>query len=285
MNLKEIKLQFETDLSELFEDKNELLSIFWMLSEEYFNITRLNFALDQSLSPNNNELLKFNSASVRLKNNEPIQYIIEKAYFNGLEFKVNSDVLIPRPETEELVEWITENKLSKPLDILDIATGSGCIAISTYNNFNNTNVEAIDISEGALIVAKYNNKLCNNKVKFHKADALNLKNNSYFNNKKWDIIVSNPPYVRNLEKTEIKQNVLKYEPGLALFVEDKNPLIFYKEIMLYAKQNLKPKGKLYFEINQYLPEEMKQLATEIGFNNFELKKDFKGNYRMMMLEI
>lgn len=283
MNLKELKDIFESEFQSFYQNRDELLSQFWMLSEDVFDISRLEFALNPNFSPDNQKIEKFNEYCKRIMSNEPIQHIIGYEYFYGEKFKVSKDVLIPRPETEELIEWIIKDNHINKTNILDIATGSGCIAITLQNELNNANVEAIDISVKALIIAKENNSISNNKVKFHKADALKINNNNHFKSVKWDVIVSNPPYVKENEKPEIKSNVLDFEPHLALFVENNDPLVFYREIMKYASTTLSKNGYLYFEINQYLKNEMEELALNLGFTNIDFKKDFRGNWRMMRI--
>jgi len=283
MNLIEIKNSFVSEFESLFETKEELLSQFWMISEVVFSVSRLQFAMNPNFTPDGSKVEKFNLFCNKLKAKEPIQYILGNAYFYGESFVVNENVLIPRPETEELVEWILDDVGNYKNKILDIATGSGCIAISIKNNGEENHVEALDISEKALNVAQQNNVLVNDEVVFRKANALNLKKDNYFGDRVWDIIVSNPPYVKENEKEEMRQNVLNFEPHLALFVENNDPLLFYREIMKYAKTNLIAGGKLYFEINQYLKQEMEELALSLGFESFEVRKDFKGNYRMMCL--
>lgn len=195
---------------------------------------------------------------------------------------MNENTLIPRPETEELVEWIvaeSRNSATGSLKILDIGTGSGCIAISLAKNLPNAEVFALDVSEKALAVAKKNADTNKVKVNFIQADILKI-NDLVELSTHFDIIVSNPPYVRHLEKAEIKPNVLEYEPHLALFVEDTDALLFYRKIAKLAKENLAEKGKLFFEINQYLGKETLQLLEKFGFNSTELKKDIYGNDRM-----
>ncbi len=283
MNLNNIKDKFVSEFEVLYSSKEELISQFWMLSESVFDLTRIEFALNPIFTPDSDKVKIFDKYCERLKNNEPIQYIIGNAYFYGENYIVNENVLIPRPETEELVEWILEDNKNENPNILDIATGSGCIAITLQNEVDKSNVEALDISDNALKIASENNSLTNNKVKFINADALNLSDDNYFGDKKWDVIVSNPPYVKENEKPEIKQNVLEFEPHLALFVEDNDPLIFYREIMKYASTTLVDGGSLYFETNQYLKPEMEELAKSLGFSKFEFRKDFRGNYRMMKL--
>ena len=213
----------------------------------------------------------------KLKKNIPIQYILSETEFYGLCFNVNESVLIPRPETEELVDWIrTENDRNSTLKILDIGTGSGCIAISLKHEFPNSVVSAFDISEEALETAQSNadrNKL---NVHFSKVDILHPDNLE----QKWDIIVSNPPYVLENEKANMEANVLEHEPHLALFVPDNDPLLFYRQIALFAQKHLNNNGKLYFEINRQFGSETIDLLKELGFTNVELRKDISGNDRM-----
>jgi release factor glutamine methyltransferase len=218
----------------------------------------------------------------KLKEYVPIQYILGETEFFGLPFQVNESVLIPRPETEELVDWIrNENDRNANPGILDIGTGSGCIAISLKHEFTNATVDAFDISEKALETAQNNATLNKLEVNFSKVDILNTPEME----QKWDIIVSNPPYVTELEKSEISPNVLDYEPHLALFVPDNNPLLFYRSIAIFAQQHLKPRGKLYFEINRQFGKATVDLLTAMGFGNVELRKDISGNDRMVRAEI
>ena len=224
-----------------------------------------------------------------MQNQEPIQYVLGKTNFYGLPFLVNTNTLIPRPETEELVEWILQEwKETSSIEILDIGTGSGCIAISLAKNLPNAAIYALDISKEALAITTQNATHNNVNATCLQADILTTKNlnhlitqNTTHNNVKLDIIVSNPPYVRELEKKEISKNVLENEPHQALFVADDNPLIFYKKIADLAKQHLKKEGMLYVEINQYLGEKTVGMFKEKGFKNIQLKKDLFGNDRMI----
>jgi len=204
-----------------------------------------------------------------------------KTSFYGLEFEVNSNVLIPRPETEELVDWIIRSTKYEvrgtKLKVLDIGTGSGCIAISLAKNIPNAEVFAIDVSEKALATAQKNAESNQVNVTFLEKNILEI----YDLEQHFDIIVSNPPYVRELEKQEIKKNVLDNEPHLALFVDDNDALIFYRKIAELAMKNLSPNGQLFFEINQYLGKEMIDLLEKMGFKNVELRKDIYGNDRMV----
>jgi len=213
-----------------------------------------------------------------LKKHVPIQYILGETEFYGLPFLVNDSVLIPRPETEELVDWIrNENKRNEAINILDIGTGSGCIAIALKHEFPNAVVEAFDISDNALETAHTNADLNKLEVLFSKVDILNVGEL----NKKWDIIVSNPPYIPEQDKGEMEANVLEHEPHLALFVPDNDPLLFYRHIALFAQKLLNPNGKLYFEIHRDFGNECVELLTSLGFSEVELRKDISGNNRMI----
>ena len=215
-----------------------------------------------------------------LKENKPIQYIIGETEFFSLKFRVNANVLIPRPETEELVDWIVKDFIHfKNLRVLDIGSGSGCIAISLSKNLDCHNVNGFEISSGAIRASKINAKLNGVKVKFFKKNILKIFQKIY--KKKYDIIVSNPPYVTQKEKELMHKNVLNYEPHTALFVEDDNPLVFYKTIAEFAKNNLKAYGCLYFEINEKFGTQIFNLLLGEKFNTVILRKDINGKDRMI----
>ena len=252
---------------------------FRLLGEAYMNMSRIQMSLNLERELTEAELLKFESALQRLLNHEPVQYIIGETEFYGLPMKVDKNVLIPRPETEELVEWVLQDLKTSGVDnprILDIGTGSGCIAISLAKNIPGAAVTALDVSVGALQVAKANANLNGVSLDFDQIDILEVEKLSV----SYDIIVSNPPYVRELEKHEIRPNVLENEPETALFVKDENPLLFYEKITKLAQAGLKENGSLYFEINQYLGVETELLLKKAGFET-ELRKDFLGNDRML----
>jgi len=221
---------------------------------------------------------KIESIVSRLKKFEPIQYILKETEFYGLKLKVNPSVLIPRPETEELVQWILQSKLPANARILDIGTGSGCIALALKNQLKNSEITGIDISEMALETATKNARLNNLDVRFFQADILKWEAFSW---EKYDIIVSNPPYIRESEKQQMHANVLEYEPTNALFVTDNDPLVFYRAISAFAKKYLTEKGRLYFEINENLGSEMSQLLLENGFRDIEISNDINGKNRMV----
>jgi release factor glutamine methyltransferase len=289
MILKDILNIYHSELDVLF-GKEEVDSFFNVLIEYYLNIKRIHLVLDPQYTITKEQEQPLFEALARLKLQKPIQYILGETEFYGLPFKVNEHTLIPRPETEELVDWIinchTERSriVSKEpqTKILDIGTGTGCIAISLAKHLLNTKVSALDVSEEALLIAQQNAELNVVNVEFIYDDILNSLQTelvSVFH--KYDVIVSNPPYVRNLEKAEIQPNVLDNEPHLALFVDDENPLQFYKAICEFALINLKVNGMLYFEINEYLGSEMLALLEGYGFKNIELKKDLFGKDRMV----
>lgn len=300
MQIQEFKKKFFNKLQTLYPS-TEIQSFFNILIEFKLNLTRVEVALqpDFEISKTNLEFLQ--KALIALKKQIPIQYILGETEFYGLLFKVNKNVLIPRPETEELVTFILENsKLQTPnskLTILDIGTGSGCIPISLAKNLPNATIYALDISSDALKTAKINAELNNVTISFIEADILkidSLKNVIASVTKqsvdseetpKFDIIVSNPPYVRALEKKQMQANVLEHEPHLALFVEDTNPLLFYDKIADFAKNHLTKNGKLFFEINQYLGKETVDLLKSKDFKYIELKKDMFGVDRMIKVSV
>jgi release factor glutamine methyltransferase len=267
-------------------DENEAKSIVYLLLEHYLNISKTDILLDNYT----NQIFDFQDVVVRLKAQEPVQYIIGETEFYGRKFKVTPDTLIPRPETEELVALVLSSEfwvLSPEFRILDIGTGSGCIAISLACETPNSQVYAYDISEEALKVAKENAEMNSANVIFEKRDILSFSmgfksspiggGGGY----PFSIIVSNPPYVLNAEKLEMQQNVLDYEPHLALFVEDSDPLIFYKAIAEFASKNLTDKGLCVVEINQAFGLETAELFWNKGFRYVEVVKDMFGKDRMV----
>ena len=270
MTLQDFKLKMISELSSIYV-MDELNSIFNVLFEDYLKIPRSKILLADEINLNESNQRLFLSALERLKTHEPIQYVLGKTTFMDLEFKVNNSVLIPRPETEELVRLMLKEDLDGK-EILDIGTGSGCIAISLAKNLPNAKVAAIDISKDAIEVAKENAKLNNVEVNFINADIF-----EYYSDKKYDVIVSNPPYVLESEKPLMKKNVLDFEPELALFVEDINPVIYYEAISWFSKNYLNKKGKLFLEINENYKNQLMFLFKD----NFsiEIIKDISGKNR------
>lgn len=278
MLLKDYKKKFIANLESLF-DPMESESFFFLILDYLHQMKRVDLALQLDFEISDNELFKWNEILSQLKKEKPIQYILGETEFYGLRFLVNENTLIPRPETEELVQWIIEsqNKSSQEITILDIGTGSGCIPIAIKKNLSNANVSAIDVSKEALLVAERNALLNEVAIHFIHQDILQTEALKTF----YDVIVSNPPYVRDIEKEEIKKNVLDYEPHLALFVTNEDALLFYRKIAQLAKHSLTPNGYLFFEINQYLGLETVSLLQDLGFQNVTLKKDIYGNDRMI----
>ena len=284
MLLREIKNIYHSELDAIY-GKEEVNSFFYLLIEHYFDLERFVLAIQPDLVIDKKQETIIFQALSELKLEKPIQHIIGMAYFMDLEFKVNEDVLIPRPETEELVRWILDDfkDTAKNLTILDMGTGSGCIPISLYKNLTDAKVFGLDISADALKVAEENNRLLGASVKFFQADMLSLMSETSTKEleQKFDVIISNPPYVRELEKAEMRNNVIDHEPGLALFVPDEDPLKFYNTVVNFAAEHLNENGCLYLEINQYLGKETKQLLEKSNFKTIELRKDMFGNDRMI----
>ena len=284
MTIKEYRTEFIQDLSPIYGE-GEAESFFYLILEAKQQLKRIDLALQPELTFSESQIVVWNHLLGDLKKEIPIQYLLGTTSFYGLDFEVNENVLIPRPETEELVEWILQDctKRDTPLDfsILDIGTGSGCIPISLKKNLQQAKVSALDVSEKALKVAHRNAQRNGVEVQLILQNILETDDllASY------DVIVSNPPYVRNLEKQEIKNNVLAYEPHLALFVADDDALIFYRKIGELALKSLRPSGKLFFEINQYLGKETVDLLVALGFKNVELRKDIYGNDRMILASL
>ena len=257
---------------------SEALALAKMLLVEVFGFSTIELygGKDKEFSEKHRSVL--NEMIRRLQKNEPIQYIIGIESFFGLTFEVNPNVLIPRPETQELVSWIIEDYQSDDsVRILDIGTGSGCIPISLGKQLSKAQVESWDISEGALEVASRNCERNGVKVLLRQKDVLK----SIPEGNLYDVIVSNPPYITNKEKADMEANVLDWEPSLALFVPDGDPLLFYRKIAQLGCDMLKEGGSLYFEINRAYGEETILMLKELGYARIELKKDSWGNDRMI----
>lgn len=276
MKVTAFKKHFFDNLSGEYPEE-EIGSFFNILTQEFFGLSRLDLALNPQRELSPEEIEELEQALQRLKKQEPIQYITGNTEFYGLKFQVDKNVLIPRPETEDLVEWIlVESDTDQVINILDIGTGSGCIAISLAKHLPKANISAIDISEEAIKVAQKNAKLNEVEVEFIAMDILAANDLPA----KFDVIVSNPPYVRELEKKDMHRNVLEHEPDTALYVKDEDPLLFYRKITGLASINLGPGGKLFFEINQYLGKETQALLAKKNFQT-RLKKDIFGVDRML----
>ena len=275
---KTIFNQLVSEITSVYEE-NEAKSIVYLLLEHYSKCSKTDILLDNTIS----QPFDFQEVIARLKAQEPVQYIIGETEFYGRKFKVTPDTLIPRPETEELVQLTIDNEqLTKRIDskprILDIGTGTGCIAISLACELPNSQVYAYDISEKALKIAQENAQKNKVNVTF---ERVNILESFTVHPLPFTVIVSNPPYVMNAEKLQMEQNVLAYEPHLALFVEDSNPLIFYKAIAEFAAKNLITNGLCVVEINQAFGLETAELFWSQGFKSVEVVKDMFGKDRMV----
>ncbi|MBP1617968.1 MAG: prmC [Bacteroidetes bacterium] len=258
--------------------ENEIHSLFRILLEEISGMQAAFFLSDKSKQLNEQQEKRLDDILSRLQKSEPLQYIIGETEFYGLQFSVSPDVLIPRPETEELVDWVVQEYRFKPVHILDIGTGSGCIAVALAKLLPLAAVEAWDVSAEALAMAEKNAGRNGVDVAFQQVDVLSVNKDRGF---PLDIIVSNPPYVLDSEKKDMHRNVLEHEPHLALFVEDDDPLLFYRKIAQFGKQSLKPFGTLFYEINAAKGQETVELLTDLGYRDVELRRDLSGNDRMV----
>jgi len=278
--IKDVFTEFKQPLGTIY-DPNEIEALTLLVINELTGTSKAKIKAFPEQEVTSIEVEKLNTILKRLQNGEPVQYIFGHTEFYGLPFNVNPSVLIPRPETEELVEWALSSVVNSEWagNILDIGTGSGCIAISLKKNLSNTSVSAVDISPDALKTAKQNAGLNNVDVIFINDDILNIK--SKIENSKFEIIISNPPYVTLHDKTQMHTNVTDFEPHTALFVPENDPLIFYKAITNFAAKNLTSDGLLFFEINESLGNETIELLKDKGFKNIELRKDMSGRNRMI----
>ena len=279
MTIKEAKIYIRKELSD-FYPKNEIESFIKIIFSDVYNLSSVDVFMKETEALPENKILSVTEIVSRLKTYEPLQYIIGFTEFYGLKFEVIPDVLIPRPETEELVDLILkENSGKKNLRILDIGTGSGCIAVSLAKNLPKASVFALDISSEALAIAEIN--ALNNAVHLSFIQADILQTDKIPETPVFDVIVSNPPYVPFSEKSKMHKNVSEYEPERALFVDDNNPLIFYETICRFAKQNLSQNGTLYFEINERFGNAVAELMQSSGFKNVDIIKDINGKERMV----
>jgi release factor glutamine methyltransferase len=280
--IKDVFIVFKQTLNGVY-DVNETESLTLMVINEITGLSKAQIKAFPEKEMTIEQAERLNTVLIRLQTGEPVQYILGHTEFYGLPFNVNPSVLIPRPETEELVEWALTSVSSCQLvvnNILDIGTGSGCIAISLKKNLPNTSVSAIDISTIALETASQNADLNKVKIDFIHTDILNQKIPGE-NNDKFEVIVSNPPYVTLYDKTQMHTNVTDFEPHSALFVPEDDPLIFYKAIADFALDNLTQNGLLFLEINESLGDETVGLLQLKGFKNIELRKDMSGRDRMI----
>lgn len=274
--MKRLIKQLRNELGALYS-QGECDALIRIIALDLLKIGNTTFFLRDEITLDETQQKMLHNAIERLKRAEPIQYILGETEFCDLTFKVNPSVLIPRPETSELVRWIVAENSARENSILDIGTGSGCIAISLAKMMPQATVTAWDISPEAIETAESNNKLNGTKVTFIEQDIFAPSNN----NEKYDIIVSNPPYIKEAEKENMESNVLNWEPHIALFVPNNDPLLFYRQIALKGTQLLKNGGRLYFEINREHGEETCAMLAEYGYTAIELRKDFADNDRMI----
>lgn len=284
MELKKIANNFKTTLSSIY-DEHEAYAIFLMTIEQVLHYSKGDYLLKKEEILSTRDLNKLEQILDELSTGKPIQYVLGEAHFYGLPFKVNESVLIPRPETEELVEWILsvcnlQSSANKQVEsILDIGTGSGCIAIALKKHLPTVKVLALEIAEDSLQIAQENALLNHVDVEFILDDILRPQVSTL--SLQPTIIVSNPPYIKEDEKGAMHTNVLAHEPHRALFVSNENPLVFYEAIADFAQKNLAKNGLLFFEINEYLGQQTVELLKSKGFINIELRKDMQGKDRMI----
>ncbi|MFA4868789.1 MAG: peptide chain release factor N(5)-glutamine methyltransferase [Pedobacter sp.] len=283
MKLQDLARKFKEGLHDIY-GHDEAESIFLIAIQSVLQYKRADYLLKKAEVLSAEHLSKLQNILSELKTGKPLQYILGETVFYGFPFKVNGSVLIPRPETEELVEWIIESAeladvTGTGLRILDIGTGSGCIAVSLQKSLPNSKVSALDISKEAIEIASTNASLNEVDINFLQADI-----RTFTTEKKFDLIVSNPPYITQHEKEEMHNNVLEHEPHLALFVADEKPLEFYEAIADFAWLGLSDMGLLFFEINEHLGQETIDMLSSKSFINIELKKDMQGKDRMIKCE-
>ncbi len=279
--LGELQALMKMQLREMYPPQ-EADSIVRRLFEYITKLSPAEMALQKNRKLSESEIHFIQRSFKRLKHHEPLQYVIGSTNFFGFEFKVDPDVLIPRPETEELVDWILKDRKdpSASIRILDIGTGSGCIAISLKKHLPEAEVHAIDISKGALDIAEENAFHLDTVISFRQLDILDEESRGDMPG--FDIIVSNPPYVNSEDRERMEPNVLEHEPALALFVDDDDPLLYYREIIEFSLDHLNKKGRLYFECNEKSAHEVVRMLTENGFSKIESRKDMQGKPRMVL---
>lgn len=275
--ISDMYLFYHEQLQDVYS-KDEINELLYISFSHVLNFSREDMQLRKEEFLNQSDLIIVYDIAKDLATKKPIQYILNEAWFYGEKYFVNENVLIPRPETEELVELICNDNKQNSLTILDIGTGSGCIPISIKKKKSDWNVHAVDVSKDALEVAKKNSSDLKASVTFYESDILKTRS---IEKVKFDIIISNPPYIAKNEAHTMNDTVLQYEPHLALFVENNDPLLFYKVIADFALTNLNSSGKLYFEINQRLGKEVIELLEKKGFSIVTLHKDLSGNDRMI----
>ena len=269
--IRDIVDYFKSELSDIYSYR-ENISLAYIVIEDIFGYNRSESIINANKEIRLNEIKKINNIIFELKNNKPIQYILGSTNFYGIKIKVNENTLIPRPETEELVDWILKDDFNS---MLDIGTGTGCIPIAIAKN-KDVKIYALDKSKNALKIAKENSRINNVNINFIEVDIFKFNESLNF-----DLIVSNPPYILKSKIDSMSSNVVDYEPHEALFVNDKDPLVFFKQISKIAIQMLNSNGKLYFEINEDYATEIKLILNEFGFVDIQLKNDINDRNRML----
>ena len=286
MTIQEARQTILIEIKDLYEI-NEAANIAELVLEKITEKNKLSRAIEKEKSLSPNEIEELKKIISRLKINEPVQYVLEEAWFAGMKFKVNKSVLIPRPETEELADWVTRDSIknnqysinNNQFSILDIGTGSGCIPITIKKKLPGAVVTAIDVCSDALFIATENAIANETEIEFTLLDFLDENKWKVLGN--YDVIVSNPPYVKQSEKQSMHLRVTDHEPQKALFVPDEDALIFYKKLADFSLLHLNPKGKLFVEINEALGDDVVNLFQQKGFNSIELKKDMQGKDRFV----
>ncbi|WP_347839841.1 peptide chain release factor N(5)-glutamine methyltransferase [uncultured Draconibacterium sp.] len=266
-----------TELEGIYPE-SEILGFTKLIFDQVLGFSYTQMILAKTRMLEQEDVKKIKTIVSRLKNHEPIQYILGATEFYGLQLELEPGVLIPRPETEELVQWVCQTQLPKQARVLDIGTGSGCIALAIKNEIPDAEVWAVDKSEKAMELAAKNAKKNNLQLRFKQADILNWQEEQW---PQFDVVLSNPPYVRESEKAQMQANVLEHEPEMALFVSDAEPLLFYYAIARFAQSKLKNGGLLFFEINESFGEEMVGLVKSLGFSSVELRRDLENKNRML----
>jgi release factor glutamine methyltransferase len=279
--IKAIKSYFREKLQNMFSVSEIKLIVNQAICSR-LNLTKADLIIADEVRLSESDLLYFRSIVKRLQEHEPMQYVFGDTVFYDLEIKCDQRALIPRPETEELVDWIVQDFSSMKVDkILDLCTGSGCIALALKNQFSETKIQALEFSSEALALAKENSEALNLEIELIEMDVFAEFSDFNFELNSYDVWVSNPPYIPLAEKALMHPNVLDFEPEMALFVEDDQALIFYKEIALKALKYLKSGGSLYFELNENFADETSNLISDLGFAAIEIKLDLQGKKRML----
>lgn len=284
MTLQQAQQQLRFQLNHLYSDTESNNIADWVM-EYITGLPRIDRVVNKKIPLLPAQVEQLDRIQKQLLDHKPIQYILNESWFYGMKLYVDENVLIPRPETEELVDWVVKEVKAAgrtELAILDIGTGTGCIPLAIKKALPGCEVYGLDISEGALTVARKNAQLQGLSVHFMHFDILSRTIPEQF--PRFDIIVSNPPYIPLSDKDSMADNVVKYEPWLALFVENEDPLVFYREILLFAENNLKEAGWIYFEIHERLGDHLRELVDNTSFKHFQLVKDLQGKNRLLRIQ-